>query len=92
MNPSNPDAIRSPLNYAGSGDSYMRLTKLQNEFSKILNVPRIYVRHQGYEHFITGKPSDTMNRTSDGSPSGGARYPWVDRGDGVLYGYLNRDV
>ena len=92
MSPTNPDAVRSPLNYAGTGDSYMRLSKLQNEFSKVLNVPRIYVRHQGHEHFITGQPADTMIRPADELQSGGPRYHWVDRGDGVLYGYLNRDV
>ena len=92
MKPSNPNAVRSPLSYAGSGDCYMRLTKLHEEFSQLMNVNRVYVRHQGCEHFITGQPFDTLNLSSDESPSGGPRYHWVDRGDGVFYGYVNRDV
>ena len=91
MNFSIPDAIRSPLNYAGTGDSFMRLSRLQDEFSRVLNVTQIYVRHQGYEHFITGKSVDTLNISSSESQSGGPRYRWEDRGDGVFYGYLHCD-
>ena len=91
MKPTTPDAIRSPLGNAGSGDSYTRLLKLQNEFAPILNVSRVFVRHQGHEHFITGQLDDTLNHPSHGSYSGGSRYQWEDRGDGVLYGYLKRE-
>jgi hypothetical protein len=83
-----PDAVRSPLPFAGAGDSRARLAKLQAEFSPVLNVPRVFVRHQGTEHFISGGPGDTLNLLSHDPCSGLPRYDWVDRGDGVLYGYL----
>jgi hypothetical protein len=83
-----PDAIRSPLPYAGAGDSFTKLAKLQSEFSLELRVPRVFVRHQGTTHFISGKSDDTLNFPSHGRRSGESRYTWEDRGDGVLYGYL----
>ena len=83
-----PDAVRSPLPFAGAGGSQARLAKLQSEFSPVLRVPRVFVRHQGTEHFISGSPSDTINHPSHNARSGASRYNWEDRGDGVLYGYL----
>lgn len=83
-----PDAIRSPLVFAGPGDSSTRLLRLQAEFAEILQTPRIYVRHQGSEHFITGNPADTLNFPSDGNRCNEPRYEWRDRGDGILYGNL----
>jgi hypothetical protein len=87
-----PDAIRSPLGFAGPGDSFARLSRLHAEFAVIFDVSRIYVRHQGAEHFITGDPADTLNYPSDGPKSGEPRYEWKDRGDGVHYGYLKADA
>jgi hypothetical protein len=87
-----PHAVRSPLHYAGAGDSYTRLSKLQAEFARVLGVNRVYVRHQGAEHFVTGDPGDTLNFRSHGSYSGRPRYDWEDRGDGILYGYLKPDA
>lgn len=87
-----PDAVRSPLAYAGAGDSHARLAKLQSEFSSALRVPRIFVRHQGAEHFISGSPDDTLNFHSHDPHSGEARYEWKDRGDGVFFGLLKSDV
>jgi hypothetical protein len=83
-----PDAIRSPLGFAGPGDSLTRLTRLQAEFAPILGTARVYVRHQGPEHFITGGPADTLNFPADGPRCGEPRYDWEDRGDGILFGYL----
>ena len=87
-----PDAVRSPLPFAGAGDSHTRLAKLQAEFSPILNVSNVYVRHQGAEHFISGNAGDSLNFSSHDSRSGLPRYDWEDRGDHVLYGYLKPDV
>ena len=86
-----PDAIRSPLSYAGSGDSATRLAKLQSEFAEVLAVSRVYVRHQGTDHYISGHPADTLKHSCFDTHAGEARYAWVDRGDGVLYGYLSTD-
>jgi hypothetical protein len=83
-----PDAIRSPLHHVGQGDSFTKLERLQSEFAAILAVPRVFVRHQGTEHFVTGRHDDTLNHASLDSRSGESRYIWKDRGDGVLYGYL----
>lgn len=55
-----PDAVLAPLSYAGSGDAATRLARLHAEFSALLRVPRVYVRHQGTTHFITGSPTDTI--------------------------------
>jgi len=87
-----PDAVRSPLPYAGAGDAHARLSRLHEEFSAVLQSPRVYVRHQGSQHFITGHPGDTLNRPADQAGTGEARYRWEDRGDGVQYGYLKTDV
>jgi hypothetical protein len=92
MDGQKPDAIRSPLGFAGPGDSFARLSKLQAEFAPILQVTRVYVRHQGSEHFVTGDPTDTLLFPSQSSRSGESRYDWADRGDGVLYGHLQADA
>jgi hypothetical protein len=89
--PETPDAIRAPIGFAGPGDSYMRLTKLQDEFAKVLKVARVYVRHQGIEHFLTGDPADTLLFPGGSARSGESRYEWKDRGDGVQYGYLKAE-
>jgi hypothetical protein len=86
-----PDAVRSPLHHAGEGDSFTRLSKLQSEFSAVLGVDHVHVRNQGTEHFITGGPNDLLNWARHEFRSGLPRYGWKDRGDGVLYGYLNPD-
>jgi hypothetical protein len=87
-----PDAIRSPLSFAGSGGSYARLTRLQAELAPLLGVPRISVRLQGTEHFITQTPSDTLYFPAQSARAGEPRYDWKDRGDGVHYGYLRADA
>jgi hypothetical protein len=91
MNNQRHEAVRAPIRYAGSGDSFTRLTRLQAEFSGVLGADRVYVRLQGGEHFITGRPDDTLNYTGDEVRSGEPRYTWEDRGDGVLYGYRRSD-
>lgn len=58
----------------------------------VLRSPHVYVRHQGTEHFISGRPGDTLNFPSHDPQSGLPRYDWSDRGDGVLYGYLKPDA
>ncbi|GAC1463657.1 MAG: hypothetical protein NVSMB9_01360 [Isosphaeraceae bacterium] len=74
------------------GDSQARLTNLQTEFTQILQVPRVFVRHQGTEHFISGSSEDTLNFHSHDTRAGTARYVWEERGDGVQYGFLKSDV
>ncbi len=86
-----PDAVLTPLSYAGSGDSATRLGKLQAEFSKILQAPRIFVRNQGTLHFVTARPTDTLLFPKSEPRSGRPRYTWTDRGDGVSYGRLLPD-
>ncbi len=92
MTEKTPDAIRSPLPHAGAGDSQTRLARLHSEFAPVLKVPALYVRHQGTEHFISGKAGDTLNFPCHDVRSGSPRYDWVDRGDRVLYGYLKPDA
>ena len=86
-----PDAIRSPLTHAGTGDVTTRLGRLQKEFSEVLGGPRVFVRNQGPEHFISCDPRDTLYHESLSPKAGLYRHDWEDRGDGVLYGYLLRD-
>ena len=92
MSDSIPDAVLAPLSYAGSGDAASRLAKLQAEFSVVLQVPRVYVRHQGTSHFITGSPSDTLLFPQSDARSGRPRYDWSDRGDGVSLGRFHADA
>ncbi len=86
-----PDAVRSPAGFAGAGDSFMRLFKLQAEFSPALNAKTVFVRLQGNEHFISRHQSDTLHFVNHGPQAGKPRYVWEDRGDGVHYGYLKAD-
>ena len=81
-----PDAVRSPLSYAGEGGALAKLVRLNTEFALVLGVSRVFVRNQGTEYFISHGPDDTLNFSSDTSRSGEARYFWQDRGDGVFYG------
>ena len=81
-----PDAVMVPLGYSGSGDAATRLSKLHVEFSAILQVPRVYVRHQGTTHFLSGSPTDTLLFPQSDPRSGRPHYVWSDRGDGVSYG------
>jgi hypothetical protein len=87
-----PDAVLAPLSYAGPGDAATRLGKLQAEFSAILQVPRVYLRHQGTTHFLTGSPHDTLLFSQSDPRSGRSRYTWTDRGDGVSYGRFHADA
>jgi hypothetical protein len=86
-----PDAVLAPLSYAGSGDASSRLGKLQSEFSKILQVPQVFVRNQGTLHFVSGSPTDTLLFPQSDIRSGRPRYHWTDRGDGVSYGRIVAD-
>jgi hypothetical protein len=81
-----PDAVKVPLGYSGPGDAATRLARLHVEFSPILQAPRVYVRHQGTTHFLTGSPADTLLFPQSDPRSGRSRYEWFDRGDGVSYG------
>jgi hypothetical protein len=81
-----PDAVMVPLSYSGPGDAATRLTRLHVEFSAILQAPRVYVRHQGTTHFLSGSPADTLLFPKTDPRSGRPRYSWADRGDGVSYG------
>jgi hypothetical protein len=83
-----PDAVRSPLCFAGGGGSHSRLAKLHAAFCPVLEVTRLFVRHQGTEHFISGSPHDSLNFPSRDARSGSTRYRWEARGDGVFYGYI----
>ena len=87
-----PDAILVPLGYAGPGDAATRLAKLHAEFSGRLEVPRVYVRHQGTSHFLSGNPADTLLFPQSDERSGRPRYEWQDRGDGVSYGRSRADA
>jgi hypothetical protein len=81
-----PDAVMVPLGHAGSGDAATRLTRLHVEFSAILQVPCVYVRHQGTAHFLTGSPADTLLFPQTDPRSGRPRYEWTDQGNGISYG------
>jgi hypothetical protein len=87
-----PDAVLAPLSYSGAGDAATRLAKLHAEFSALLQVPRVYVRHQGTMHFITGNPSDTLHFPQADARCGRPRYEWTDRGDGVTYGRFHANA
>ncbi len=83
-----PNAIRCMHSFAGCGDAQSRLLSLQDQFSGILGSPRVYVRQQGTEHFLSADPSDSLLYSNNSPRSGTSRYHWQDRGDGVLYGFL----
>ena len=83
-----PDAIQAPIGHAGAGDAASRLGRLQAEFAPILGTNRVFVRHQGASHFVSGSPDDTLLFSSASPRSGQARYVWADRGDGVSLGRL----
>jgi hypothetical protein len=85
------DAVRTPTGYAGSGPSSARLGRLGSEFAPLLGTDRVFVRHQGGEHFISGHPDDTLHYPRADPRSGESRYRWEDRGDGIFYGYLRAD-
>lgn len=85
------DAVRSPIGHAGSGPSSARLGRLGADFAALLGMDRVFVRHQGGEHFITAHPDDTLHFPRTDPRSGEPRYRWEDRGDGVFYGYLRSD-
>lgn len=83
-----PDAVRTPIHYAGHADAITKLSNLQREFAPILGVPKVYVRHNVVEHFISGDPNDTLYFPANSNRRGEERYVWDNRGDGVLYGVL----
>jgi len=87
-----PDAVLAPVDFAGPGDAATRLSRLQEEFAAVLQVPRVYVRHQGASHFLSGSPSDTLLFPPSDPRCGLPRYEWSDRGDGVSYGRFKADV
>jgi hypothetical protein len=86
------DAVRSPIGYAGSGPSSARLARLGSEFAGLFGADRVFVRHQGGEHFITARPDDTLMFARTDPRSGESRYRWEDRGDGVSYGFLKPEA
>lgn len=90
MDEGKPDAVRTPILYAGSADAYSKLAKLQTEFAPILGVNKVYVRHNVVEHFISGDPHDMLYFPANSNRRGEERYTWTERteGDGVLYGRL----
>ncbi len=83
-----PDAIQAPIGYAGAGDASTRLGRLQAEFAPMLRTKRVFVRHQGASHFVSGSADDTLLFPQAGLRSGQPRYEWTDRGDGVSLGRL----
>ncbi len=87
-----PDAVLAPLGHAGSGEAATRLARLHAEFATILQVPRVYVRHQGSSHFLSGSPADTLFFPQSDPRCGRPRYRWTDRGDGVSYGRFYADA
>ena len=87
-----PDAVLAPLSYAGSGDAATRLARLQADFSAVLQVRRVYIRHQGTTHFLSGSSTDTLLFPQSDPRSGRSRYTWTDRGDGVSYGRYRADA
>ena len=73
------DAVRSPIGYAGSGPSSARLLRLGSEFAGLLGADRVFVRHQGREHFITAHADDTLMFPRTDPQSGQSpRYRWED--------------
>jgi len=87
-----PDAVLAPIDFAGPGDASARLSRLQAEFAALLGVPRVYVRHQGDTHFLSGSPCDTLLFPQSDPRCGQPRYEWSDRGDGVSYGRFKADA
>lgn len=85
------DAVRAPIGYAGAGPAAARLERLVGEFATVLRADRVFVRHQGSEHFLSAHPDDTLQFPRISSRSGEPRYRWEDRGDGICYGYLKSE-
>ena len=73
----------------GPGDAATRLARLDAEFAVAASsVSRVYVRHQGNAHFITGSATDTLLFPQSEPairPVASIRME-RDRGDGVSYG------
>ena len=86
---SNPDAVRVPLHFAGSGNSREKLKKLETEFAGLFATKQLFVRLQGSEYFISASPKDVMLFPQTDPLSGRSRYLWIDRGDGVQFGTAN---
>ena len=86
MTETKPDAVQAPIGYAGAGDAATRLGRLQAEFAPMLRTGRVFVRHQGASHFVSGSPDDTLLFPPASPRSGQPRYEWTDRGDGVSLG------
>jgi hypothetical protein len=84
-----PDAIRCSHLATGIGDAQSRLKTLHARFSELLGNTKIYVRHQGTEHFLSADPNDSLLHPSFSPKSGLAKYRWEDREDGVAYGFLD---
>ena len=81
------EAIRAPIGYAGTGNAHVRLERLRSECARLLENEDVFVRLQGNEHFISTLSCDSLYFPQSSQLSGNPRYQWVDRGDGVLYGY-----
>lgn len=85
---SRADAVRAPIGFAGPGDALARLGRLHAEFAPLLGAARVFVRHQGTTHFVSGSPDDTLLFPPTDPRAGQSRYDWRDRGDGVCLGHL----
>lgn len=90
-----PDAIKVP---AGRSAGLARLDMLQGfnkEFGPVLGCTRVRSSHNGgfrllYAH-VEGAPEETLLFRKDHPRHPEERHEWIDRGDGVEYGYLKPD-
>jgi hypothetical protein len=93
-----PDAVRCHRHYPPGKVEDARHAALKAEFAPLLGSKLVYTRHYGaHESFIAPTADDAQGRGltvlfPTGHPRQGQdRYEWLDRGDGVLYGYLVPD-
>lgn len=83
------DAVLAPAGYPKGKTGAFRNEALRAEFSKDFGSPRVFWTHVGPEQIlITPEPCSHRYQPDTHPEAGQDRYDWVDRGDGVLVGFL----
>lgn len=85
-----PDAVRIPSVYKGKGHGEDLDLACKADFAAVLGSKRVDRSNEDGWHFVTPFPRNgqTVYFPKWHDRAGADRYEWVDRGDGVHYGYL----
>lgn len=90
---SKPDAVLVPKDYRRTGEPVGDIQALNAEFAPILDVPRLYWSDVGgVKRFGYATPPQTILFPIEHLKEKQPRYDWIDRGDGVEFGYLKPDA